>query len=79
MVNDRDRDDQGRYRREYSDQDFIAAVRKHDPAGTGDVADELGIAIQSADYRLRLLEEGGKLSKKKVGRSLVWSVTNEND
>lgn len=47
---------------------------KYDPAGTQKIADELGIARQSADYRLRNLEKEGKLSVKKVGETLVWSV-----
>lgn len=74
MSNDRDRDDQGRYQPEYSDEEIIAAVEKLEPAGTQEIADELRIARQSADYRLRRLEERGKVSVKKVGRTLVWSV-----
>jgi DNA-binding Lrp family transcriptional regulator len=73
-MGDKDRDDQGKYKPEYSDKEFLRAVEKNEPAGTSEVADELGIARQGADYRLRRLEKEGKVSKKKVGNSLAWSL-----
>lgn len=73
-MGDKDRDDQGRYKPEYSDEEFLRAVEKNEPAGTSEVAEELGIARQGSDYRLRRLEKEGKVSKKKVGNSLVWSL-----
>ena len=71
-MDDKDRDDQGQYKPKYSDKEFLKAVEKNEPAGTSEVADELGIARQGADYRLRRLEKEKKVSKKKVGNSLVW-------
>ncbi|AFO57567.1 hypothetical protein NJ7G_2332 [Natrinema sp. J7-2] len=59
---------------EHTDEDVLNAVREHEPAGTKEVADQLGIARQSADYRLRRLLDEGQVSKKKVGNSLVWSA-----
>jgi len=73
-MDDRDRDEQGQYQPEYSDAEIISAVRKHEPTGTNDIANELGIARQSADYRLRRLEEQGKLTVNKVGGALIWTV-----
>ena len=61
--------------RKGGNEEILEAVRKHEPAGTQEVADEVGTARQSADYRLRQLKESGQVSKKKVGRSLVWSTT----
>lgn len=74
MGNDRERDDRGRYRPEHADDAVVEAVRAHEPAGTSEVAGELGIARQSADYRLRQLREEGRVAVKKVGHTLVWSV-----
>lgn len=68
------RDTHGRYTPSHSDADVIAAVRKHTPAATSEVGDELGIARQSADYRLRKLADEGRVKKKKIGASLVWAV-----
>ena len=77
MDENRERDESGRYRREHSDADVLDAVRRHEPAGTSDVASELGIARQSADYRLRQLEDREQVTKKKIGRTLAWFVASE--
>ena len=74
MGDDRERNERGQFEPEHPDEAVVEAVRKHEPAGTSEVADELGIARQSADYRLRQLLEDGRVSKKKVGNSLVWFV-----
>jgi predicted transcriptional regulator len=74
MDEDRERNEGGRFEPEHTDGEVLNAVRKHEPAGTKEVADELGIARQSADYRLRRLLDEGCVSKKKVGNSLVWSA-----
>ena len=74
MSEDRERNENGRFQPDYSDKEVIEAVQKHSPAGTAEVADELGIARQSADYRLRRLLEEERVSKKKVGNSLVWKA-----
>jgi predicted transcriptional regulator len=52
----------------------VIAVAENEPAGTTEVVNELGIARQSADYRLRRLLDDRRVPKKKVGNSLVWSV-----
>lgn len=69
-----ERDDRGRFAAKHSDGDVLAAVRAHQPAGTVEVADELGIERPSADYRLRRLQDEGKVTSKKIGGSLAWSV-----
>jgi len=74
MDEDRERNEGGRFEPEHTDEEVLDAVRKHEPAGTKEVADELGIARQSTDYRLRRLLDEGRVSKKKVGNSLVWSA-----
>ncbi|ERG90970.1 MAG: sugar-specific transcriptional regulator TrmB [Haloquadratum walsbyi J07HQW1] len=75
MDENRDRNEGGRFEPEHTDKEVIDAVLEHQPAGTQEVADKLSIARQSADYRLRKLLEEGRVSKKKVGNSLVWSAT----
>lgn len=59
------------------DEAVLEAVKENEPAGTSDVADTLGIVRQSADYRLRRLEEAGKVRSKMVGNSLVWMLPEE--
>lgn len=74
-----DRDSHGRFRAEHSENDVLAAVRKHSPAATSEVGEELDIARQSADYRLRKLADEGRVAKKKIGASLVWTAVEEGN
>lgn len=62
----------GRFTPAVSDDEVLEAVRVHEPAATSEVADELGIARQSADYRLRQLLDRGDVERKKIGASAVW-------
>jgi predicted nucleotidyltransferase len=61
----------------HSVDEYIDAVREHEPAGTKEIADVVGVARQSADYRLRRLEEEGIVTSKKIGNSLAWSLVEE--
>lgn len=61
----------------YSDEVYIDAVREHEPAATSEVAEAVGVARQSADYRLRQLQDDGKVESKKIGNSLAWSVVGD--
>lgn len=74
MDEDRERNERGQFEPEHSDEAVLGAVQKHEPAGTNDIADELGIARQSADYRLRKLLDEQQVIKRKIGNSLVWCL-----
>ena len=76
-MNERDRDSSGRFKPEVSDEEILDAVRNHEPAGTSEVGDAVGLARQNADYRLRQLEDEGRIESKKVGRSLVWTLSGD--
>jgi DNA-binding transcriptional ArsR family regulator len=65
-------DEGGDSRQQYSDEQFINAVREHQPASTGEVADAVGCTRRNADYRLRRLRDEGVVDAKMVGNSLVW-------
>jgi Mn-dependent DtxR family transcriptional regulator len=68
------RDERGRFAAKYTKEEVLTAIRKHEPAATSEVADELGIKRPSADYRLRQLESEGMVTNKKIGNSLAWSL-----
>lgn len=68
------RDNAGRFAAKYDEQDILDAVQTNEPAATSEVADTVGFARQNADYRLRRLEEEGKVRSKKVGPALVWML-----
>lgn len=72
-MGERERDEQGQFEREHSDEEFLEAVREHEPASTTEIAEAVGVARQSASYRLELLEEEGLVVKKKVGPANVWT------
>jgi predicted ArsR family transcriptional regulator len=73
------RDKRGRFAPKHTKNEVLAAVQQHEPAATTEVADELGIKRPSADYRLRQLENEGKVTSKKIGNSLAWSLKKESD
>lgn len=66
------RNEGGRFTPEHTDADVLDAVREHEPAATSEVAEDLGVSRQAADYRLRRLREDGQVHSKKIGASLVW-------
>lgn len=66
------------YQKQHIDDDTLMAVREYEPAATSEVAAELGIARQSADYRLRKLRKGERVNSKKIGASLVWFAPTES-
>lgn len=61
----------------HSDEEYLDAVRKLEPAGTSDIADAVGVVRQSADYRLRKLEDEGAVTSTKIGNSLAWRLADE--
>jgi len=71
-----DRDEKtGKYTGKYSNEDFLDGIRsKSGMAGTGEIADEVGCAHDTAYKRLQEMEEQGLVSSRKVGNTLLWSV-----
>lgn len=72
-----DRDERGRFQREYDDYEFVEAVAEREPAGTAEIAEAVGVTRQNADRRLRQLASDGKVTSKKIGNSLAWSLADE--
>lgn len=73
-MSENDRDDRGHFRREHRDREYLEAVAEHEPAGTAEIADAVGVTRQNADQRLRGLEDEGRVASKKIGNSLAWSL-----
>lgn len=74
-----DRDEEGRFSASVSDEAVVDAVATAAPVGTSDVAEELGLTRQAADYRLRRLREAGRVEADTIGGSLAWSVSEGQD
>ena len=76
-----DRDEEtGRYTGQYSTEDFLDAISTDGGiAGTGDIAEQVGCAHDTAYKRLQRMEKQGLVSSRKVGNTLLWSVTGAAD
>jgi Mn-dependent DtxR family transcriptional regulator len=75
---DRD-EDSGRYTGEYSTEDFLNAISdKEEMAGTGDIADYVGCAHDTAYKRLQQMEKDGLVLSRKVGNTLLWTRPEDN-
>ena len=73
----KDREEEsGKYTTSYPDSDFLDVIRELDGmAGTSEIAENVGCTRRTAYARLQSLEEEGQVSSRKVGNSLLWSVS----
>jgi len=75
MPYDERNDDTGRFDAEYSEEDFIDALRA---AGGGlttqEVREAVGCAYRTAHARLTALENAGRVASRDVGRAKLWSA-----
>lgn len=62
-------------RRDVPDAQLLGAVDGLEPrATTPDIAGAVGMTPQGAGYRLRQLEEEGRVRSEKIGTTNVWEV-----
>ncbi|NIC00247.1 helix-turn-helix domain-containing protein [Halobacterium sp. R2-5] len=75
-----DRDEEtGRYTGEYSTEDFLNAINlEGGMAGTGEIADQVGCAHDTAYKRLQRMEKDGLVASQRVGNTLIWTVEDRN-
>jgi len=65
----------GRYTGEYPREAFLNAIKDSDQMlGTGEIADIVGCAHDTAYKRLQYLENEGVLTSQKVGNTLLWLI-----
>ena len=78
-MSDRTRDDETQqFNQEYTDDEFLQAVRDCPVASTPNVADAIGCYRKTALRRLEQLEEQGAVGHETVsGSAKVWFVTDE--
>jgi len=58
---------------------LLLAIKNHyAPAvGTQDIADEVGVARQTAERRLWQLEDDGLVETEKIGQARIWWLTTD--
>ena len=73
----KDREEEsGRYTTSYTDSEFIEALQHLEGmAGTSDIAEEIGCTQRTAYTRLKSLEDQNMIESRKVGSSLLWSLS----
>ncbi len=71
-----ERDDKtGKYTDEYPEEAFLDAIRNADQMlGTGEIADAVGCAHDTAYKRLQKIEEDNIVGSQKVGNTIVWFI-----
>ena len=71
-----ERDEQtGQYTGEYPDEEFIDTIQGSDQMlGTGEIAESVGCAHDTAYKRLQRLEDNDIVGSQKVGNTLVWFI-----
>ena len=76
---ERDRDEKsGRFTEQYSDEEFIEAIRATGgAASTRDVVDHVGADYDATYKRLRALEDAGMITSRKIANARLWEIAEE--
>jgi len=76
-VPGKDREEEsGKYTTTYTDSEFIKAIQHLEGmAGTSEIAEEIGCTQRTAYTRLKSLEDQDRIKSRKVGSSLLWSLS----
>lgn len=74
MPYDERNNETGKFTPEFTDGQFIDAIREKGDATTTEVADAVGCKYRTAHQRLTDLEEGGIVTFREVGNARLWTV-----
>lgn len=77
MGNDRD-EYSGRFTREFSDDNFVQAVKELESCSTSEVADHVGCSSDLAYLRLKELAAAGQINSEMVAGNYRWFCTDED-
>lgn len=69
-----DRNEEGKFNEQYSDEEFLSAIGRLSLASTQNVADEVGCSYDLAYRRLHSLEDEGEVDHEEVGQAFIWSI-----
>lgn len=72
-MDDRRRDpESGKYTSEVTNKELLSVLKKHEPAGTSEIANEFHLTQQAIYFRLSDLEDEGKIESKDIGGNRIW-------
>jgi len=66
-------EDSGKFTKQYPEEAFLEAVEQLETATTTEIAEEVGCSYDLAYRRLNALVDRGKVLRKEIGPSFVWS------
>jgi hypothetical protein len=69
------RDEEGRYRKTYTEEAFLSALRDLEVASTQNVADSVGCSYDLAYRRLKQMEQEDRVRHEDVGNSFIWLLS----
>lgn len=69
-----DRDEESKFTAKYPMSAFLDVIKSKDQPTTGDIANEVGCNRRSALYRLRKLEDEGRVRSEKKGGYNFWKI-----
>lgn len=78
MPYDKRDDESGKFAPEFSDEDFLTALRDRGGATTSDVADAVGCKYRTAYSRLNRLVDDGRVERREIGNSFLWEPADED-
>jgi 5-methylcytosine-specific restriction endonuclease McrA len=71
--------DSGRFEPTYSETEVIEALRAADDGTTTEIAERVGCAYRTAYEYLTRLENEGTVTRRKLGTTSVWQLTEDTD
>lgn len=67
-----ERDEAGRFRETYADEEFLEAIETVSVPSTQNIADEVGCSYDLAYHRLKALEQTQSVGAEQVGQAFIW-------
>lgn len=78
MPYDERNTDSGRFEPTYSKTEVIEALCTADDGTTTEIAENVGCAYRTAYEYLTRLEDEGKVTRRKLGTTSVWQLTEDS-
>jgi len=72
------RADNSRFAQQYSDEEFLDAIRELDVPATREIWERVGCSQSLADRRLKQLEEDDVVEKVELGNMNVWKLVGKS-
>ncbi|WGI17949.1 hypothetical protein [Methanonatronarchaeum sp. AMET-Sl] len=69
----------GQYKKTYKTQQFIKAIKNTKNPTTKKIAKQVGCSYNTAYKKLNQLQKNQKITKQKIGNTLIWQTKTQNN